>query len=56
MFYGVKYKKITIFIFSKQNTQHWISIDSEDYELKPIHATLLPKKVYVFYNPAASLS
>lgn len=39
-----------------ENTEHWISIDNEDYEVKPIYATLLPKKVHVFYTPAASLS
>jgi hypothetical protein len=42
--------------FTKQNTERWISIDNEDYEVKPIHATLLPKKVHVFYTPAESLS
>jgi acylglycerol kinase len=39
-----------------ENTQHWLSIDNEDYEVKPVHATLLPKKVHMFYKPTASLS
>jgi hypothetical protein len=56
MFYVVKYKYNEHVYFPKQNTQHWISIDNEDYDLKPIHATLLPKKVHVFYNPAETLS
>ncbi|XP_067010132.2 acylglycerol kinase, mitochondrial [Anabrus simplex] len=31
--------------------ERWISIDSEDYEVKPIHVKLLPRKVDVFCRP-----
>ncbi|XP_063240936.1 acylglycerol kinase, mitochondrial [Bacillus rossius redtenbacheri] len=33
---------------SSKDKERWISIDNEDYELKPIHVTLLPKKIHVF--------
>ncbi|XP_069704087.1 acylglycerol kinase, mitochondrial [Periplaneta americana] len=39
-----------------EDQQQWISIDNEDYEVKPIHATLLPKKVHVFCKPADNIS
>nr|CAD7425521.1 unnamed protein product [Timema monikensis] len=36
---------------NSKEQEKWISIDNEDYELKPIHVTLLPKKIHVFYKP-----
>lgn len=33
---------------SEKNIEQWISIDNEEYEVKPIHVTLLPNKIYVF--------
>ncbi|XP_034253378.1 acylglycerol kinase, mitochondrial [Thrips palmi] len=34
-----------------KDIEKWISIDNEDYEVKAVHATLLPNLVKMFYSP-----
>lgn len=34
-----------------KDVEKWFSIDNEDYEVKAVHATLLPNLVKMFYSP-----
>ncbi|GLV39922.1 Multi-substrate lipid kinase [Carabus blaptoides fortunei] len=45
---NIKLKQIEILPKVDENKELWFSIDQEDYEVKPVKITLLPKKLKVF--------